>query len=102
MTDGFRITSLPFFSFFENLCKPAQTEPPAPAMSTQVDAATVGEWIRKVNTAFPRLEKISNNGLYSILEKEVQNITSLLNEGQKICASSGNGADVASTINDVV
>ncbi len=102
MPSSFRI-NLPFLSFFENLCKPAQTQPSAPtAVSTQVDASTVNAWIHKFNTAFPRLEKISNNGLYSILEKEVQNVTSLLNEGQKISASSGNASDVASMINDVV
>ena len=62
---------------------------PSPAVSTSssaisyADAATVSVWLRNFNNQFSRFERIANNGLYSVIEKEVENITPLLNEGQK-------------------
>ncbi len=79
---------------------------PSPAVSSSAlsyaDAATVSVWLRNYNNQFSRFERIANNGLYSILEKEVENITPLLNEGQKISISPTHYSGISQMINDLV
>jgi hypothetical protein len=81
---------------------------PSPAVSTSssansyVDAATVSAWLRNYNNQFSRFERIADNGLYSILEKEVKDITPLLNEGQKISTSPTHYSGISQMINDLV
>jgi hypothetical protein len=70
--------------------------------NTYVDASAVSEWIHKFSNAFPRFERISNNSLYPILEKELQDITPLLAEGQNITTSLTHFSVVSSMINDLV
>jgi hypothetical protein len=84
-----------------SLC-PQLSQPLTTALSTHVDVATVSEWLRKYNGSFSRFERISNHGLYSILEKELQNITPLINEGQRISASPTHYSGVSAVINDLV
>ncbi len=82
-----------------------QPQPPqtsTAALSSHVDVATVSEWLRKFNNSFVRFERISNHGLYPILEKELQNITPLLNDGQKISRSPTHYSGISIMINDLV
>ncbi len=72
------------------------------ALNTHVDAATVSEWLRKFNNSFSRFERIASHGLYSILEKEIQNITPLLSDGQKISRSPTHYSGISIMINDLV
>lgn len=60
----------------------------SPSSIDCVDSSKVFQWLRKYDDALPRFEKISNNGLNSILKKEVLDITSLLKEGEVIGSSS--------------
>jgi hypothetical protein len=70
------------YPLLNNICPQAISS--APTLGASVDASTVSEWIRKFNDTYPRFERIANHGLYSLLEKELQDITPLLNRGQAI------------------
>ncbi|MBS0604232.1 MAG: hypothetical protein JSS60_04245 [Verrucomicrobia bacterium] len=52
-----------------------------------VDSSKVSNWLIRVGGVLPRLERIAQNGALSLLEKEIQNITPLLREGQEMGAS---------------
>lgn len=52
-----------------------------------VDSTKAVEWLHKFDAAFPRLEKITKNGLYSLVEKELKALTPILKEGQLISSS---------------
>lgn len=69
---------------------------------TFVEVSTISEWLRKFNNHFPRFERISNNGIYPSLEKELQDITPLLSEGQTISTSLTYYSGVAQMINELV
>jgi hypothetical protein len=85
-----------------NLCPQPQSSHSGPALSTHIDAATVSEWLRKFNNSFSRFERIANNGLYPILEKELQDMTQLLSDGQKISSSPTHYSMTSRMINDLV
>lgn len=70
-------------------------------LSTQVDAATGLSWIFTFNNSISRFEKIAKCGLYPLLEKELQEITPLLQEGRKISNSLALNSQMAS-INSLV
>ncbi len=59
----------------------------SPKYPALVDAHQVSGWINRLNSALPHFEKVANNGALWILEKEIQNITALLVEGQEIASS---------------
>ncbi|MBS0604231.1 MAG: hypothetical protein JSS60_04240 [Verrucomicrobia bacterium] len=71
----------------------------SPGPATVVDAHKVSNWISRLSTAFPRFERIANHGSLSILEKEIQNITPLLAEGQEIASSTAILTPVIEMIN---
>src|SRR5690348_7895625 len=50
-----------------------------------VNPSKVVDWIQKFDARFPQLEKITKNGLYSLIDKEMQSLKPLLKEGQFIC-----------------
>jgi hypothetical protein len=65
--------------------------PASPITSKQanvVGADLVTNWLQRFDVAFPQFERIAANGAYSLLEKEIVNITPLLREGQVIVGSS--------------
>ena len=47
------------------------------------DVYAVSNWIRKYNDQFSSFEKTLNNGIYSILETKVKDITPLLKKGNR-------------------
>ncbi len=67
-----------------------------------VDATKVAGWLRQFETVFPRFERIAQNGLHSVLEKEIQDITPLLNEGQEIGHAMAHFAPTIDMINQLV
>ncbi len=91
---------VPSSSPFNSLCP--QTSQTAPALARFVDAATVSGWIRKFTDTFTQFEKIEKNSIYHILEKAIQDITPLLEEGQKLSVSQGHYFGVTQAINELV
>jgi hypothetical protein len=85
------------------LCpQPQPSHTSAAVLSTHVDAATVSAWLCKFNNSFSRFERITNHGLYSNLEKGIQEMTPLLSDGQKITSSPTHYLGVSAMINDLV
>jgi hypothetical protein len=80
---------------------------PSPASSSSsskgvVNTATVSEWLHKFNANFPKLERIANHGLYSLLDKQVKELTPLLEQGQKIASSQTQFAGVSQMVSQLV
>jgi hypothetical protein len=75
------------FSRFKRALPNFQETAPPVSSSTLVDATRVAEWLRKFNEAFPSFERVAQRGLSPILQKEIQNMTSLLEEGKRIVGS---------------
>ena len=88
--------------FFKNFFSQHPSSHTSTASSPHIDAATVSSWLFKFNNSFSQFEKTAKNGLYPILEKELQNITPLLEEGKKISSSPALHSGIASLINDLV
>lgn len=88
--------------FFKNFFSQHPSPRTSTTSSPHIDAATVSSWLFKFNNSFSQFEKNAKNGLYPILEKELQNITPLLEEGKKISSSPAHHSGVASLINDTV
>jgi len=49
-----------------------------------IDSSKIVGWIQKFDAVFPRLEKVTKNGLHSLVDKELQALTPLLKEGEVI------------------
>ena len=79
---------------------------PRPAESssstTVVSTATVNQWLHKFNGQFSRFERVSNHGLYSLLDKEVKELTPLLEQGQKIASAQTQYTGVTQMVNQLV
>lgn len=73
-----------------------------PAETPVAGAPAVTKWLHDYNEVFARFEKISKNGLYSVLEKEVKDITPLLNEGHMLNGSYGRYPMVTQMIHEFV
>ncbi len=101
------MTALSRLNFNLNYCCPRS---PSPSISTVATAATtsvidipiVSEWLRKFNHAFPKFEQVSNNGIYPLLEKEIQEITSLLQEGRVISNSPARHSGISQMVHGLV
>src|SRR5581483_10947993 len=59
------------------------------------------DWVQKFDESFPRLEKITKNGLYSLMDKEMQSLGPLLKEGQFICNSQPDFPQTAAMIDQL-
>ena len=84
----------PFFS--TQISRPSNTSTTTPIM---VDVQKVGDWVRKYDAEFPRFTRLASNGNFSLLKKQIQEITPLLNEGQKIASATSNLPHVTEMIN---
>jgi hypothetical protein len=67
-----------------------------------VEVSSISDWLRRYNEVFNRFQRLNNHGLYSLLAKEIQAITPLLEEGQRINASSGRLPVITQMIHDLV
>jgi hypothetical protein len=67
-----------------------------------VDSVAVCSWLRRYHDTSSRFEQIASHGAYSLLQKEITNITPLLEEGLKIARSSPHDSSVASMIDNLV
>ncbi len=69
-----------------------------PSAHAIVDARRVSDWMSRCDPILPRLETIAKQGSLAILEKEIQNIVPLLEEGKQLIASSAHLGSVAQMI----
>jgi hypothetical protein len=67
-----------------------------------VDSVAVCSWLRQYNDAFSRFEQMAAHGAYSLLQKEITNMTPLLTEGLRIAEASSHDSSVISMINNLV
>ena len=76
------------FTICPNFCP--QPWPVATVSATsaqQITTAKVSEWLSHYNNRFPRFEKMADNGLTSLLEREIQAFTEMHNEGLQFTSS---------------
>lgn len=85
-------------SFFPSWLRFQETQAETP----KVDAAKVSEWLRKYNGHISSLERhTAGNGLYSLLDKDLQAMTPILSDGKMICSAQLT-AGLAATVNALV
>ena len=73
-----------------------------PSSVANIDVSTVSNWLRKFSNQFSPFENVLKNGLYSVLEKKIKEITPLLEEGQSLLSSQSPYSGVISLVNDLV
>jgi hypothetical protein len=70
-----------------------------PLHANTASATTVLNWLERYDSALPRFKNILENGAISLFDKEIQAITPLLEEGEKLSKATGCYSPTVALIN---